>query len=196
MTIQTTTKRMNGAGRLKMLPRRQRSKELKTSIASKPDRLIRCDKPGEPSISKQTTQGHHEGLETPTGNHQSVKQADHHREQYDEPNRHGPRNVIGAEEVSQNDTQQGKHRADREIDSAGDDHGAHRDAEDAKQSNGSGQVQKVGLAQKNRVCEGGGQPSLVCFQQSVADEERREDEDHSKLFFLASRSNLRGSWMS
>ena len=59
----------------------------------------------------------------------------------------------------------------REIDSASNDHRAHRDAEDAKQSDRPGQVQKVRLTQKNRVCEGRRQSSLRSFQQSVADEE-------------------------
>src|SRR5699024_10869432 len=103
------------------------------------------------AIDQEAAEGHNEGLQADLGDQQAMDDAhDEADGEHGDPGQRPGNGPVG-DEIDENDAEQRDHRADRQLDAAGDDDEALPDGEDAEKSDEVGGVGDVDGGEEARI---------------------------------------------
>ena len=106
---------------------------------------------GDAAIDEQTAQRHHEWLQPHLGDEQPVHRAERAAAEHDDDDGRHPVEVVIDDQVDEDGPEQGDHRADRQLDPAGDDDEGLADGEQAEQADLVGGIGQVARQQEPRI---------------------------------------------
>ncbi len=168
-------------------PRGQPFERRKALTERKPCRSVVGVIAGDPAIQQQAAERDHEGLQAHLRDQHAIDPSDQRPRNKGDQHGQGPGQLQRHDEIDEDHAQQREHRADREIDAAGDDHKAFAEREQPEKTDQIGGVGHVDRGQKARVDQ----------RDDGADHEDEDEEaqiffQHGKSFFnIGSFLNIR-----
>ena len=132
------------------------------------------------AVEQQAAERDDEGLHAHLRDQEAVDRAEHEADADRDEDRHRPRHFEGHEQIDEDHAEQREHRADRQIDAAGDDDEALADGEQAEEADQVGRVRQVDRRDEARVDQ----------RDDGADDEDEEEEPEVLLQHAGSRASM------